>query len=241
MENFVGLFVHDPLFWKSLWNTVYMLAGVPLGMALSLAIAMLLNTEVKGVAVWRTFFYVPSIIPAVASSILWVWILNPSSGLLNGILASVGLNGPNWLQDENTSKLSLILMGLWGAGGGIIIWLAGLKSISESYYEAASIDGADRVQKFFNVTLPMLSPYIFFNLIMGFIATLTIFTQAFVMTKGGPVNSTLFYVYHLFNNAFRLLKMGYAAAAAWFLFLIIFAWTMIQLQLSKRWVHYEGD
>jgi multiple sugar transport system permease protein len=218
-----------------------MIIGVPLGMGLSLGMAMLLNTNVKGVAVWRTFYYIPSIIPLVASSILWMQILNPTNGLLNVILASIGLHGPNWLQDEQTSKLSLIIMGLWGAGGGIIIWLAGLKSISESYYEAAAIDGAGNMDMFLNVTIPMLSPYIFFNLIMGLIGTFQIFIQAFIMTHGGPVNSTLYYVYQLFNYAFRFLQMGRAAAMAWFLFLIVFLLTMAQLRWSKRWVHYEGD
>jgi multiple sugar transport system permease protein len=241
VDNYLWLFLHDPLFWKCLWNTGYMIIGIPLGMALSLALALLLNTEVKGVAVWRTLFYMPSIIPLVASSILWMQILNPSNGLFNIILGSVGLHGPNWLQDEQTSKISLIIMGLWGAGGGIIIWLAGLKAISESYYEAASIDGAGTLDKFVHVTLPMLSPYIFFNLIMGLIGTFQIFIQAFIMTQGGPVNSTLFYVYELFNYAFRYLQMGRAAAMAWFLFLIVFILTMVQLRLSKRWVHYEGD
>lgn len=240
-ENYKEMVIDDPLFWKSLGNTLFMVMGIPLGMSLSLGIALLLNQNVKGVPVWRTFFYVPSIIPAVASSILWVWILNPSNGLLNGALASVGIQGPNWLQDENTSKISLIFMGLWGAGGGMIVWLAGLKGISESYYEAAAIDGAGTLQKFRHVTLPMISPYIFFNLIMGLIGTFQIFTEAFVMTKGGPVNSTLFYVYYLFNQAFRYLQMGYASAIAWFLFIIIFALTLVQLSLSKRWVHYEGD
>jgi multiple sugar transport system permease protein len=200
-----------------------------------------LNLKIRGVAMWRTFFYVPSIIPIVAASILWVWILNPSSGLLNTALLSVGISGPNWLQDENTSKLSLILMGLWGAGGGMIIWLAGLKGISESYYEAASLDGATTIQKFIHVTIPMLSPYIFFNLIMGLIGTFKIFDQSYVMTQGGPVNSTLFFVYFLFNAAFKYLQMGYAAAAAWILFLIIFGFTMVNLRLSGRWVHYEGE
>jgi multiple sugar transport system permease protein len=189
--------------------------------------------------VWRTFFYLPAIVPAVASSILWIWIFNPKAGLLNNVLASVGITGPNWLQSEHTSKWSLILMGLWGAGGGMIIWIAGLKGISESYYEAASLDGANKWQQFRHVTLPLLSPYIFFNAIMGLIGTFQIFTQAFIMTQGGPVNSTMFYAYHLFNNAFRYLQMGYAAAMAWFLFLIVFGLTMVQMRLSERWVHYE--
>jgi multiple sugar transport system permease protein len=238
-ENYHWMFTKDALFWKSMWNTIYMVIGIPLGMALSLAIALLLNLKVRGVAVWRTFFYLPSIVPAVASSILWIWIFNPSGGLLNNVLAAFGIHGPNWLQDEHTSKPALILMGLWGAGGGMIIWLAGLKNISESYYEAAGLDGAGTWQKFVHVTLPLMTPYIFFNLIMGLIGTFQIFTQAFIMTQGGPVNSTLFYAYHLFNNAFRCLQMGHAASMAWVLFLIVFALTIVQMRLSQRWVHYE--
>lgn len=231
----------DELFWKSLGNTLFMVVGIPLGMALSLALALLLNLKVRGIAVWRTLFYLPSIVPAVASSILWIWIFNPQSGLLNAALAGLGIQGPSWLQDEQTSKWSLIIMGLWGAGGGMIIWLAGLKGISQSYYDAAAIDGANRWQQFLYVTIPMLTPYIFFNLVMGLIGTFQIFTQAFIMTSGGPVNSTLFFAYHLFNHAFRYLNMGYAAAMAWFLFLIVLVLTAFQMQLSKRWVHYEGE
>ena len=146
--NYAWMFTKDPLFWKSLWNTLYMVLGIPLGMAISLGIALLLNLKIRGIAVWRTFFYLPSIVPAVASSILWIWIFNPNVGLLNSALASLGIHGPNWLQSETTSKPALILMGLWGAGGGMIIWLAGLKGISESYYEAAGLDGASTWQKF---------------------------------------------------------------------------------------------
>jgi len=241
LDNYRWMLTKDALFWKSIWNTLYMLIGIPLGMGLSLGMALLLNLKIRGIAVWRTFFYLPSIMPAVASSILWIWIFNPNAGLLNSVLASFGIQGPNWLQDEHTSKISLIIMGLWGAGGGMILWLAGLKGISESYYEAAELDGAGIVQKFIHVTLPMLSPYIYFNLIMGLIGTFQIFTQAFIMTEGGPVNSTLFYAYHLFNNAFRYLHMGYACAMGWVLFVIVFALTIVQTRLSKRWVHYEGD
>jgi multiple sugar transport system permease protein/multiple sugar transport system substrate-binding protein len=239
--NYHWMFTGDRLFWKSVGNTAYMIIGIPLGMALSLGIALLLNLEIRGVAVWRTFFYLPSIVPAVAASILWLWIFNPNAGLLNAFLASFGIHGPNWLQDEQTSKPALILMGLWGAGGGMIIWLAGLKGISDTYYEAAALDGANAWQRFRHITLPLLSPYIFFNLIMGLIGTLQIFTQAFIMTQGGPVDSTLFYAYHLFNSAFRFLQMGYASALGWFLFLVVFALTILQLKLSKRWVHYEGE
>ena len=239
LANYRWMFTRDPLFWKVIGNTLFMVIGIPLGMALSLAIALLLNLEVRGVAVWRTFFYLPSIVPAVASSILWIWIFNPRIGLLNNVLSAFGIHGPNWLQDEHTSKIALILMGLWSAGSGMIVWLAGLKGISPSYYEAAALDGANAWQRFRTITLPLLTPYIFFNLIMGLIATLQIFTQSFIMTQGGPIDSTLFYAYHLFNNAFRFLQMGYASALGWFLFLAVFALTLVQLKLSKRWVHYE--
>ncbi len=241
VANYVFMFKGDELFWKALWNTLFMVVGIPLGLALSLGLALLLNLKVRGIAVWRTLFYLPSIVPAVASSILWIWIFNPQSGLLNAALDLVGIHGPQWLQDENTSKWSLILMGLWGAGGGMIIWLAGLKGISQSYYEAAAIDGASTWQQFKYVTIPMMTPYIFFNLVMGLIGTFQIFTQAFIMTQGGPVNSTLFFAYHLFNNAFRYMHMGYAAAMAWFLFLIVLLITMFQMKMSKKWVHYEEE
>ena len=241
LDNYRFLLTQDELFWKSLSNTLFMVMGVPLGMAVGLGMAILLTRKVRGVALWRTFFYLPSIVPVVASSILWIWIFNPQSGLINQLLASIGLAGPLWLQDEATSKWALILMGLWTAGGGMIIWIAGIKGISASYYEAAAIDGASPWQQFVHITLPMLTPYIFFNLVMGLIGTFQVFTQAFIMTSGGPVNSTLFYVYHLFNNAFRYLNMGQACAMAWFLFLIVLFLTAIQLKLSTRWVHYEEE
>ncbi len=239
--NYAYLFDGDPLVPIAVKNTLYMMLGIPLGLAVGLGIALLLNVEVRGVALWRTCFYLPSIVPAVASSILWIWIFNPQSGLLNNMLGAFGIHGPNWLQDVTTAKPALILMGLWGAGGGMVIWLAGLKSIPDSYYEAARLDGAGPWQQFRHVTLPLLSPYILFNLIMGVIGTLQLFSQAFIMTQGGPVNSTLFYVYHLFNHAFRYLNMGYASALAWGLVIVVFILTVLQLRLSRRWVHYEGD
>ena len=163
-----------------------MIIGIPLGMGLSLGMAMLLNVRIRGVAVWRTLFYLPSIVPVVASSILWIWILNPNVGLLNNLLAAFGIHGPNWLQDEHTSKPALILMGLWSAGGGIIIWLAGLKAISSTYYEAAAIDGASAWQRFRHITLPLLSPYVLFNLIIGLIATSQICHPGLHRHPGGP-------------------------------------------------------
>ncbi|MDB6147065.1 MAG: sugar transport system permease protein [Spartobacteria bacterium] len=239
LANYRWMFTQDALFWKSIWNTAFMAIGIPLGMALSLGMAMLLNVRIRGVAVWRTFFYLPSIVPAVASSILWIWLLNPNVGFINHLLGAFGIHGPNWLQDEHASKPALILMGLWSSGGSMIIWLAGLKGISTNYYEAAALDGASAWQSFRHITLPLLSPYILFNLIMGLIGTLQIFTQAFIVTQGGPIDSTLFYAYHLFNNAFRFLQMGYASALGWFLFLAVFGLTVLQLKLSTRWVHYE--
>jgi multiple sugar transport system permease protein len=220
---------------------MFMALGIPLGMAVSLGIAMLLSYEIKGMAVYRTFYYLPAIMPAVAASILWIWIFNPHQGILNTTLVKIGISGPAWLQNEHWSKPALILMGLWGAGSGMIVWLAGLKGIPKHLYEAAEIDGADRWRKFWNVTVPMLSPYILFNLIMGLIGTFQIFTQAFIMTQGGPVDSTLFYAYNLFNNAFRYMKMGYASALAWVLFGIILVLTVLQLRISKLWVYYESD
>ncbi|NIA13674.1 MAG: extracellular solute-binding protein [Nitrospiraceae bacterium] len=240
-QNFVTLFTNDPLFYKSLLNTLFMALGIPLSMIVGLAIAMLLNYNVKGMAVYRTFFYLPAIMPAVAASILWIWIFNPQEGIINNLLAQFGITGPAWLQDQYWSKPALIIMGLWGAGAGMIVWLAGLKGIPKHLYEAAEIDGAGRFQKFWNVTLPMISPYILFNLIMGLIGTFQIFTQAYIMTQGGPVDSTMFYAYNLFNNAFRYMKMGYASALAWILFGIILILTVLALQSSKKWVHYESN
>jgi len=241
LNNYATMFFKDPLFYKSLWNTVYMAMGIPLGMALSLGIALLLSYEIRGMAVYRTLYYLPAVMPGVAASLLWIWIFNPNEGILNALLASVGIEGPAWLQNVYWSKPSLILMMLWSSGAGMIVWLAGLKGIPAHLYEAAELDGAGRIRMFFSITLPMLSPYILFNMIMGLIGTFQIFTQAYIMTRGGPVDSTLFYAYELFNNAFRFLRMGYASAMAWVLFAIVLSLTILQLWISKRWVYYESE
>jgi multiple sugar transport system permease protein len=239
LDNYRRMAFDDELIGKSLWNTIYMVIAVPLGMAVSLGIALLLNHGARFMAAWRTLFYLPSIVPVVATVLLWAWLFNPQAGLINEMLRLIGIEGPKWLQSEWWSKPSLILMGLWGAGGGMIIWLAGLKGISTSLYEAAGVDGAGVLRQFWHVTLPQLTPYIFFNLVMGLIGTFQIFGEAFILTQGGPVNSTLFYVYHLFNNAFRYGQMGYASAMAWLLFVIVLVLTIFQMRLSRRWVHYE--
>jgi multiple sugar transport system permease protein len=233
---------NDPLFWKSLWNTAFMLISIPLTMTLGLAIALLLQQEVRWMATYRTLFYLPAIVPFVASSVLWIFVLKPENGLLNAFIESIlPIKGPDWLAGQATAKPAIILMLLWGAGGSMIIWLAGLKGIGTHYYESAEIDGAGFFRKLFWITLPLLTPYILYNLIMGTIAILQIFTQAMVMTYGGPANSTLFYVYYLFNNAFFWFRMGIASAMAWILLVITLILTLIQLKYSKNWVHYEGQ
>lgn len=240
-QNFKTMFCNDATFYKALKNTLFMLVGLPISLGVGLGLAMLLHHELKGISVYRTMFYLPAVMPMVASAVLWIWMFEPNRGLLNTALGLIGIAGPNWLQDENWAKPALILMGLWGAGGGLVIWLGGLKSIPESLYEAASIDGAGPGRRFLSITLPMLSPYIFFNMVMGMIGTFQIFGQAYIMTSGGPVNSTLFYAYKLFNEAFRYLRMGYASALAWILFVIVMILTLIKMHYSKHWVHYQGE
>lgn len=243
LQNYQRLFFEDPLFWKSLSNTLYMVAlGLPIGLVASLGIAMLLNQKVRGIALYRTLYYLPSITPVVATSILWMWLLNPEMGLVNLFLKSVGVaNPPAWLTDPFWSKPALILMSLWGVGGGMVIYLAALKDVPEALYEAAALDGASRWSQFRHVTLPMISPVIFFNLIMGLIGSFQYFTQAFVMTNGGPQDSTTFYALHLFNKAFLDFKMGYASAMAWILFLITIVGALLVFRTSARWVYYGGE
>jgi len=231
---------------KSLYNAGYLaLFGLPLGMVTSLSIALLLNTKIKGMPIFRTVYYLPSIMPIVATSILWMWMLNPEYGLINSIWKATltnwfNIQAPLWLASEYTSKPALILMALWGAGGGMILWLAGLTGVPRSLYEAAEIDGASPWVKFWNVTIPMLTPYIFFNLIMGTIGVLQSFDAQYIMTGGGPVDSTVVPVLYLFKTAFGEFRMGYASAIAWVLFLIVFVLTFAQLKLSQNWVYYEG-
>ena len=241
-KNYEVLLTRDPLFWKSLGNTaLYVLFAVPLGLTGSLLIAILLNQKVKGMAWFRTLFYLPSLVPAVASALVWVWVFHPDAGLLNQGLSRLGIQGPSWLQDPKTALPALILMSLWGVGGGrMIIFLAGLQGISDELYEAASLDGARGWASFRHVTLPMLSPTIFFNLVLGIIGSFQVFTSAYVMTGGGPNNATLLYVLYLYNNAFRFFKMGKASAMAWVLFLILLIFTVIQFKNASRWVYYEG-
>jgi len=241
LANFVKMFTDDPSFLDSLRVTLtYAIFAIPIGMAISLAIAMLLNQKVPGVTVWRTIYYLPSVVSGVAVSTLWVWLFHSQFGLINLALGVIGIQGPAWLRDPDWALIALIIMSFWSIGGGMVINLAGLQGIPTELYEAASIDGANAWQRFWRVTIPMLSPVLFFNLIMGVIDTFQYFTNAYVMTNGGPGRSTLFYNLYLFQNAFRYYKMGYASALAWVMFLIILVLTLSIFKSSPYWVYYEG-
>jgi len=241
LGNYQEIFA-DPLFYTSLYNTFYIvILAVPLSMMAAFGLAMLLNQKVGMMAGYRTAYFIPSIVPAVASAALWLYLLQPKWGLVNGFLESFGIPGPGWLASEVWAKPAIILILIWGAGGTMIIYLAGLQDIPVSLYEAAEIDGANDWAKFRNVTLPLMTPVIFFTLILGIIATFQIFSQIFVLTDGmgGPQNSTLVYVMYLYRNAFNFFRMGYASAMAWILFILIATFTFIQWKLQKRWVFYE--
>ncbi|HEX4141805.1 MAG TPA: sugar ABC transporter permease [Candidatus Methylacidiphilales bacterium] len=238
--------LHDGTFWLSLENTlIYAGFSIPLGMVVALSLALLLNCRVRGTAIFRTIFYLPSIVPVIASSMLWLWIFNPSFGLLNWALSPIthlfGANPPGWLADPNWAKPALILMSAWGVGNSMIIYLAGLQDVPEALYEAAEIDGANKWQQFWHVTLPMIMPVVYFNLVMGIIGALQTFTQVFVMTdgvSGAPAQSTLMYAPYLFGTAFFDLRMGYASALAWVLFCIIALLTLLATKaLQERISH----
>jgi len=245
-STFVGLrnykaLLADRLFWQSLKiTTIYAVVSVPLQLSLGLAVALLMNAKVRGITLFRTIYYLPAVVSGVAVSLLWVWIFNPSYGLANVALKAVGLPPQRWLADPATALPSLIFMSLWGIGGGMVIYLAGLQGVPEHLYESASLDGANALQQFRHVTLPMLTPVIFYNLVMGLIGSFQTFTQAFVMTSGGPANATLFYVLYLFRQAFSYFHMGYASAMAWVLFSIILVLTLLVFKSSALWVYTEG-
>lgn len=241
LANYQRMISEDPLFWKSLWNTLYYtLFAVPLGLVLALAIAVLLNQPLRGMRVFRTIFYLPTLITGVAVSVLWLWVLQPEVGIVNRALDAIGIRGPLWMLSENWSKPSLIFMSLWGVGGSVLIFLAGLQGIPREMYEAAELDGAGPWRQFLNITLPLLSPTVFFVMIVGVIGSFQVFTQAFVMSNGtgAPLDSTLFYVLYLYRKGFEDFQMGYASAMAWLLFAVVMVLTLVQLRLSKRWVHY---
>lgn len=242
--NYKDLLTTDPLFWPAVRNTIFLVCIlIPCNLLLALSLALLLNTKVRGMAFFRTLFFLPSIVPDVVVAVLWAWMLNAQFGLLNGTLRQIGLPTIGWLTDPLWTKPSLILVALWTVGGGMVILLAALQDVPEQLYEAADLDGASPWRKIWHVTLPMLTPTIFFNLVLSIINTFQYFTMAFVLTggTGGPVSSALVYMMLLFRNAFSYFKMGYASAMAWLLFVFIFALTWVVFRTAQYWVYYEGE
>jgi len=232
----------DRLFWQSLKVTgTYVGASVPLGIVLSFAVALLMNQKVRLIGFFRTAYYMPNLVPAVGSAILWIWIFNPEFGLLNTALATIGIKGPLWLGHSKWALPALIIMSLWGVGGGMLIYLAGLQGIPTDLYEAAEVDGATAWRRFVHVTVPQMTPVLFFNLIMGIIGSFQVFTAGYIMTGGGPRYATYFYVLYLYNNAFQYFRMGYASALAWILAVIILFFTLLVFRSSTAWVYYEGQ
>ncbi|MGI6206934.1 MAG: carbohydrate ABC transporter permease [Anaerolineae bacterium] len=243
LDNYAEMLFEDALFGKSLFVTAYYTVfSVPLGVIGSLVLALLLNQKMRTDSLFRTIYYLPSLTPAVASAVLWQWIFHHDIGLLNAALDAVGLPPVRWLLDEQWVIPAFVIVSLWqGVGGGrMIIFLAGLQGVPEHLYEAAKVDGANWWHRFTAVTIPMISPTLLFNLIMGIIGSFQVFTLSFLMTAGAPNNASLFYVLYLYRNAFQYLKMGYASALAWFLFLVLATVTLLQFALSGRWVYYEG-
>ena len=241
LDNYQRL-LEDDLFWKSLRVTsLFVLVSVPVGLVLSFLVALLMNQRVKGVGFWRTLFYLPNLVPLVGSTMLWLWIFNPEFGLLNGFLDQIGINGPLWLRSQTWALPSLILMSLWSVGASTLIYLAGLQGVPTDLYDAVEVDGGGAWAKFWTVTIPQMSPVIFYNLILGIIAGFQVFAQPLIMTNGGPRYSTLFVVLYLYQNAFTNFRMGYASAIAWVLFLIILVLTIFTFRVSRSWVYYEGE
>jgi multiple sugar transport system permease protein len=232
----------DPLFWKSLRVTFYFLfVSVPLFQLISFGVALLLNVRVRGISFFRTAYYLPTIVPLVASSVLWAWVFNSEFGLLNAMLRKFGISKILWLQDPTWAMPALIVMSLWVFGGTMIIYLAGLQGIPQHLYEAAELDGAGEWNKLLNITVPMMSPVIFFNLVLGLIGSLQTFTQAYIITDGGPQNSTLFYALYIYRRAFTDFKMGYASALAWVLFGIVLLFSILVFRSFGRMVYYEDE
>lgn len=241
IDNYTHL-LQDELFWKSLRITlIYTAVNVPLSLIIGIALAMLLNQRIPGVSFLRTIYYLPAVVSGVAVGLLWVWIYHPDYGYINYFLSILGIKGPMWLQDPFWALWALIGVSLWPIGGTMIIYLAGLQGIPTQLYESAKIDGANGIQIFFKITLPMLSPVIFYNVVVGVVKALQVFTEPQVMTNGGPNNETLMYMLYLYRNAFKWFKMGYASALSWILFMIILLLTLLLLRSASSWVYYEGE
>ena len=240
-SNYAKLFV-DPKFFKSLGNTViFSVFVVPASIVLAMGLAVLLNNQLRGNSIYRALVFMPSVVPAVASAVVWIWILNPEWGLLNGMLRMLNLQGPPWLSSPDWAKPALLIVTLWMIGSDMVLYLAGLQEIPLDYYEAAELDGAGSWQKTVHIIVPLLTPIIFFHLINAFIWSFQYFDVPYIVSvqgTGQPADSLLFYSLYLYQNAFGYLKMGYASAMAWLLFLLVMACTVIILRTSKRWVNY---
>jgi multiple sugar transport system permease protein len=241
--NYQRALTADPLFWKCLKNTAYYSAvSVPLRLLIALLLAVLLNQQVKGLALFRTIFYLPSVVTGVATAMLWMLLLNPDVGGINFVLRSMGVaHPPGWLTDEQWAMPGLILMSLWSVGTMMVTFLAGLQSVPEELLDAGQVDGAGAWHRFRHITLPLLTPTIFFNLVISVIGSFQVFTQTYIMTGGGPADATLTYALYLYRNAFEYFKMGYASALAWILFFILVGLTALIFRSSAFWVHYESQ
>jgi multiple sugar transport system permease protein len=239
--NYEGL-VRDPIFWKVLFNTAYYsVLALPLGLIIALGVAVLLNVDIRGQSIYRTIIFLPSLVPAVASAMIWLWLFNAKLGLINYVLRSIGVDEPpGWLVDARFALPALVLMSFWGVGNTVVIFLAGLQDVPRELYEAAELDGAGRARSLWHVTLPTISPVIFFNLVMGIIGSLQVLTLPYIMTGGGPARATYFYSMYLYDKVFRDIQVGYGSAMAWIQLLIILALTALAFWSSKRWVHYQG-
>ncbi len=241
VANYAELF-RDPLFYQALKVTsIYSFASVPLGIVLGFSLALLLNRRIRGLAIWRTIYYLPAVVSGVAVATVWGWVLQPDFGVLNTLLRYVGIEGPKWLFSRTWVLPALILMSLWGVGAGLIIYLAGLQGIPTELYEAASIDGANAFRRLLHVTIPMMTPVLFLSLVTGLIGTFQVFTSAYIMTQGGPGSASLFYVLYIYRQAFQYHRMGYASALAWVLTLLIVLVTVIIFGTARFWVFYEVD
>lgn len=242
VDNYAKMFTRDPFYFKALFVTFkYVFIMVPLQVAIAIVIALLLNRATIGIRWFRALFYMPSLIQGVTLALIWAWMFNDDFGPVNYFLELAGLPRVYWLTDPQVALYSLIIIALWGVGSPMVLYLSALRSVSTEYYEAANIDGAGNVRKFFNVTLPLITPTILFNIITSLIASFQTIVLAFVLTGGGPAQATYFYSFHVYRNAFTHFKMGYASAMAWIMFVLIVALTGIILRTSKYWVHYEAD
>ncbi|RZT28710.1 carbohydrate ABC transporter membrane protein 1 (CUT1 family) [Kribbella sp. VKM Ac-2569] len=241
LENYTRLLTEDPVFWKALWNTFFYAAiSVPLGLGIGLWLANLLNKQVRLRKVFRTLIYLPTLVPLVATAMIFKMVLAPS-GPLNDVLGVFSIPGPSWLLESIWVKPALILLSVWGAGGATVLLLAAMKGIPRELYEAAEVDGAGPFRQFWSITFPQLTPIIFFNLIMGLIGAFQVFSQVYILTKGGPDNASQMMVPLLFNEAFSFYHMGYASALSWLLFAVILVFTLLAFRTARRWVFYETE